>query len=99
MTAANRPIIAAEVDAIHADFVARMNRYYETELKVREIAGTSAVFTQLRAAGVENIWKAGACTYCVAGSYYSFRREKEQAGRMLSWIGTGSQTRRADTAG
>ena len=58
---------------------------------------------QLRSAGVENIWKAGACTFCEGKTYYSFRREKEQAGRMVSWIGTSIQTtlqtRRADTAG
>jgi YfiH family protein len=52
---------------------------------------------QLRAAGVENIWTAGVCTFCEAGDFYSYRREKEQAGRMLSWIGP--QTRRADTTG
>ena len=43
---------------------------------------------QLQLAGVTDIWKAGACTYCEADRYFSFRREKEQAGRMVSYIGT-----------
>jgi len=43
---------------------------------------------QLRAAGVSDIWQAGQCTFCEPSKYFSFRREKEQAGRMLSLIGT-----------
>jgi YfiH family protein len=42
---------------------------------------------QLRAAGVANIWKSGECTFCLPGRFYSFRREREKAGRMLSFIG------------
>ncbi len=42
---------------------------------------------QLRAAGVANIWKSGECTFCLPGKFYSFRREREHAGRMLSFIG------------
>ena len=42
---------------------------------------------QLRAAGVANIWKSGECTFCLPGRFYSFRREREHAGRMLSFIG------------
>jgi len=42
---------------------------------------------QLRAAGVSNIWLSGECTFCAADRFYSFRREREQAGRMLSFIG------------
>jgi YfiH family protein len=50
---------------------------------------------QLRAAGVSNIWKSGACTFCAMGvepateeyRFYSFRREREAAGRMVSFIG------------
>src|SRR6202034_674597 len=42
---------------------------------------------QLRAAGVANIWKSGECTFCLPGRFYSFRRERQQAGRMLSFIG------------
>ena len=29
----------------------------------------------------------GACTFCAADRFYSFRREKERAGRMISYIG------------
>ena len=49
---------------------------------------------QLRAAGVSNIWKSGACTFCAtcttpgeAYRFHSFRREREAAGRMVSFIG------------
>lgn len=42
---------------------------------------------QLRAAGVDNIWMSGECTFCEASRFFSFRREREQAGRMLSFIG------------
>jgi YfiH family protein len=43
---------------------------------------------QLAAAGVleTNISIAGACTRCDAGEYHSFRRDREAAGRMISWI-------------
>ena len=41
---------------------------------------------QLLEAGVRQIWKAGECTYCNPGRFFSFRREKEQAGRMLSFV-------------
>jgi YfiH family protein len=42
---------------------------------------------QLRAAGVTNIWKSGECTFCRADRFFSYRREREQAGRMVSIIG------------
>jgi YfiH family protein len=47
---------------------------------------------QLRKAGVRNVWKAGVCTFCEAEEYFSFRREKDQAGRMLSFIGVCENT-------
>jgi copper oxidase (laccase) domain-containing protein len=43
---------------------------------------------QLSLAGVKNIWTAGECTFCNPDRYFSFRREKEQAGRMTSFIGS-----------
>jgi hypothetical protein len=42
---------------------------------------------QLRAAGVTDIWKSGECTFCLPSRFFSFRREREQAGRMVSFIG------------
>lgn len=42
---------------------------------------------QLRATGVRNIWRSGECTFCVPGRFYSYRRERERAGRMVSFIG------------
>jgi phosphonatase-like hydrolase len=47
-----RAIDDREVEAIHADFVERMLRYYETDPAVREIPGASKVFAELRRAGV-----------------------------------------------
>jgi len=41
---------------------------------------------QLLEAGVTQIWKSGECTYCQPTRFFSFRREKEQAGRMLSFV-------------
>ncbi len=43
---------------------------------------------QLKAAGVSDVWVSGECTQCAVDRYFSFRREKEKAGRMLSFIGT-----------
>ena len=42
---------------------------------------------QLRCAGVANVWKSSDCTFCAANRFYSYRREREQAGRMVSFIG------------
>jgi len=44
---------------------------------------------QLVAAGIApgHIYTAGLCTMCRAAEFYSFRREKEHAGRMYSFIG------------
>jgi YfiH family protein len=42
---------------------------------------------QLREAGVTDIWKSGECTFCMADRFFSFRRERERAGRMMSFIG------------
>lgn len=52
--------------------------------------------TQLKNAGVTNIWQAGECTVCNHTRYFSFRREKEQAGRMLSFIGRAQMGGRAE---
>lgn len=41
---------------------------------------------QARDAGVRQVWKSDECTFCRAERFYSFRREKEQAGRMISFV-------------
>lgn len=41
---------------------------------------------QAMEAGVRQIWKSGECTFCRSERFFSFRREKEQAGRMLSFV-------------
>lgn len=42
---------------------------------------------QLEAAGITNIWKSAECTFCAPDRFFSYRRERAQAGRMLSFIG------------
>jgi YfiH family protein len=44
---------------------------------------------QLEESGVPSnqIYEAGLCTFCRAADFFSFRREREQAGRMLSIVG------------
>lgn len=42
--------------------------------------------SQLELAGVRKIYESGLCTMCGTG-FYSFRRERDQAGRMLSFVG------------
>jgi YfiH family protein len=49
---------------------------------------------QFTEAGVADIWVARECTFCHPRRYFSFRREKEEAGRMISFIGA----RRANNA-
>jgi len=43
----------------------------------------------LLAAGISaaHIYAAGLCTMCSAADFHSFRRDKDRAGRMLSFIG------------
>lgn len=41
---------------------------------------------QLKAAGVKRIYAAAQCTRCAAEEFHSFRRDKEQSGRMVSAI-------------
>ena len=46
---AARPVVASEVDAVHAAFTERMIGYYRTAPDVREVLGAAAVFAELRA--------------------------------------------------
>jgi phosphonatase-like hydrolase len=48
-----RPDLAARLDAIHDDFVARMIRFYQTDPSVHEIPGAGETFRRLRAAGIK----------------------------------------------
>jgi phosphonatase-like hydrolase len=45
--------LAERVDALHADFVARMLAYYAADPAVAEMPGASAAFARLRRAGVK----------------------------------------------
>jgi YfiH family protein len=42
---------------------------------------------QLTNAGVNDVWQSHQCTFCEAEKYFSYRREKEAAGRMISFAG------------
>jgi purine-nucleoside/S-methyl-5'-thioadenosine phosphorylase / adenosine deaminase len=48
---------------------------------------------QLLAAGLDplQIWAAGLCTFCGPEAFHSFRRDREAAGRMISFIGVRAQ--------
>jgi YfiH family protein len=59
------------------------------------IAGTDSVHLdlpsenerQLRAVGLTDIWKSGQCTFCTVAQFFSYRRDREKAGRMISFVG------------
>ncbi len=67
---------------------------YEVGQEVAQQFGREAGFLDLKAineiqaleAGVRKIWKSEECTFCRPKRFFSFRREKEQAGRMLSFV-------------
>jgi phosphonatase-like hydrolase len=50
---ASREDLLADLSQIHADFVARMIRFYQTDPSVYEIAGATDVFRRLQAAGIK----------------------------------------------
>ncbi len=52
-TAAGRTLTDAELNAAHADFVARMSSYYRDDPAVREIPGAAEVFAELRRRGIK----------------------------------------------
>lgn len=41
---------------------------------------------QLRDAGIKDVWVSEECTFC-SPAYHSYRRDKDDAGRMISFIG------------
>lgn len=54
MVAANRAdTLLPQLDRIHADFVARMNRFYATDASVYPIAGAVETFRTLRSVGIQ----------------------------------------------
>jgi len=53
LSAAGKPFGASDINVVHADFVARMKRHYAESPEARELAGTTAVFAELRGAGVK----------------------------------------------
>ncbi len=53
IAASDHPEKVADLDAIHADFVQRMIRFYETDPSVHEIPGASETFRRLHDAGIK----------------------------------------------
>jgi phosphonatase-like hydrolase len=49
---AKRTDLLPQLDRIHADFVDRMTRFYQTDPSVHEIPGAGEVFQKLRGAGI-----------------------------------------------
>src|SRR6478609_5001077 len=56
---AERTDLLSRLDRIHADFVARMTRFYQTDPSVHEIAGAGEVFKKLRGAGIRVVLDTG----------------------------------------
>ena len=48
-----RELLGERIEAIHADFVARMIRFYQSDPSVYEIPGTSDTFRRLRASNIK----------------------------------------------
>jgi phosphonatase-like hydrolase len=59
LESAGRTDLLPRLHAIHADFVARMTRFYQTDPSVHEIAGAGEVFERLRAAGIRVVLDTG----------------------------------------
>jgi YfiH family protein len=74
--------------------VARRFETWRTRISHTEDSGVDKTTLDLRGineiqsieAGVRKIWKSEECTYCRPERFFSFRREKEQAGRMISFV-------------
>jgi YfiH family protein len=62
----------------------RADLEHASEATKIDLAGINAV--QLRRLGVTDIYRANECTFCLADRYHSYRRDKDEAGRMLSFL-------------
>lgn len=90
LRAAIGPSIGVCCYEVGPEVLARFDRWISTTASTtrdRRLDLPAVNETQLRAEGVGNIWKSGECTFCSVERFFSFRREREQAGRMLSFIG------------
>ncbi|HEY3823628.1 MAG TPA: peptidoglycan editing factor PgeF [Bryobacteraceae bacterium] len=75
---------------VGTEVLSRFERWISTTASTtrnRHLDLPTANEMQLRAEGIRDIWKSGECTFCSAERFFSFRREREHAGRMLSFIG------------
>lgn len=84
IVAAIGPSIGPCCYEVGPELVRAFQKWTGSESRMLDLPAINAL--QLRETGVTDIWMAGECTFCNR-SYHSFRREKEQAGRMLSFIG------------
>lgn len=78
------PEVRQAVAERHPRWVARLFTSGKGGRDHLDLAGLSRL--QLEEMGVADIEDAGACTCCNPGTYYSYRRDGEAAGRMVSWI-------------
>ncbi len=86
LRAAIGPSIGACCYEVGAEVANRFERWIPMS-KNRHLDLPAVNERQLREAGVADIWKSGECTFCATDRFFSFRREREKAGRMLSFIG------------
>jgi YfiH family protein len=86
LRAAIGPSIGACCYEVGADVANRFEQWTPVT-KNRHLDLPAVNERQLRDAGVADIWKSGECTFCATDRFFSFRREREKAGRMLSFIG------------
>ena len=82
--AAIGPAIGACCYEVGPDVARQFGMQTETPVKI-DLAAINE--KQLAEAGVLDIWQSRQCTFCEAERFFSFRREKDAAGRMLSFIG------------
>ncbi|HEX4137283.1 MAG TPA: peptidoglycan editing factor PgeF [Bryobacteraceae bacterium] len=90
LRAAIGPSIGACCYEVGPEVLSRFDRWISTTASTtgdRHLDLPAINEMQLRAERVDDIWKSGECTFCSAERFFSFRREREHAGRMLSFIG------------
>lgn len=90
MCAAIGPAIGGCCYEVSADVAHRFETWAPELEDVQESTCVNLVRVnriQLIEMGVPDIWTADVCTKCESDRYWSFRRDKEQAGRQMSYIG------------
>jgi YfiH family protein len=86
LRAAIGPSIGVCCYEVSAEVADRFERWIQVT-KDRHLDLPAINEIQLRAAGVVDVWRSGECTFCMRDRFFSFRSEREHAGRMVSFIG------------